>query len=245
MTKGKRGGSARSTRAGTQQAPTGGPGEGNGAESRPATALTRHGRSQGAPWLGPHANARTRRRGGRHGAAAQGRERAQAERAWATQRGGGAHPQHGRARQGGGERDGGEWWQRTGARVGRLGRRRGNAGESLNRARGWRRCFARRESGGGGATAVDCGSERLGAEGAAARVLGRGRRRGGGSNGERGRARRSGVGGEAPGGHAGQASGRRRAPPRGCPTGGRGRPGDAEGAAADARAQVRGRERGG
>jgi hypothetical protein len=49
------------------------------------------------------------------------------------------------------------------------------------------------------------------------------------------------VGGEALGGHAGQARGHRRAPPRGRPTGGHGRPGDAEGVA-DARAQGAGRD---
>jgi hypothetical protein len=46
------------------------------------------------------------------------------------------------------------------------------------------------------------------------------------------------------GGHASPANGCRRAPPRGRPTGGRGRPRDAE-EAADARARARGRERGG
>jgi hypothetical protein len=55
MNKIKRAKTARATRASTHQAQTGGP-EGAGAESRPATALTRHGRGQGAPWRGPHAN---------------------------------------------------------------------------------------------------------------------------------------------------------------------------------------------
>jgi hypothetical protein len=62
-----------------------------------------------------------------------------------------------------------------------------------------------------------------------------------GSGGGRGEAR---AGGEAPGGHAGQASGRQRALLRERPTGWRGRLGDAEGGA-DARARARGRERGG
>jgi hypothetical protein len=222
---------------------------GNGAESRPATALTRRGRGQGAPWPGPHANARARRRGGRHGAAAHGRERAQAERARAAQRGGGAHPQRGRARRGGREQDGGERRRRTGARVGERWRRRKGAIEGRGRVSRWRGSFARWESGGGGATAGDCGSGRLGAEGAeeaeACGALGFGPREGEGVRFEVGRGERAARGKQrGGGGHTGRASGRRRAVPRGCPTGGCRGAGGAEGEA-DAWARARGRGRGG
>jgi hypothetical protein len=138
------------------------------AESRPAVALTRHGRGQRTPVARPARGCAHARRDATaaHGRRGSGSARGAGDaHAPAVRHSKGARPRHGQAGRGGERRRGGARRRRREERVGEKLRAEGKAASGRNRTRRGRRWCGRKGLDGGSPMATGCGGRRASGRG--------------------------------------------------------------------------------